>query len=793
MHRQPPLSFVFSLFVFACVCVGAGRPCGAADLTATLQAIDTDVLSEQQRQRLENMVGRDIEQRRLAAIARENAAWAKVKTRADWESFRDRRITALKDSLARFPKPPKDLKQQVTGRIDGDGYVIDKIVFESRPGLLVTGHLYRPAADGEKHTRPGILISHSHHSPKTQGELQDMGATWSRAGCVVLVMDHLGHGERRQHPFITQDDHPSSFAVGRQDYYFRYNVGMQLHVVGESLIGWMAWDLMRGVDLLLAREDVDPTKIILLGAVAGGGDPAGVTAAIDDRIAAVAPFNFGGPQPDYAIPENAEDAFYYFGVAYWETTRCLRLGGRDGFAHWLIVGSVAPRGLIYSHEFGWRPEPDPVWPRLERVFAFYDASDRLDVAAGRGILRGPAPENTHCGNIGAIHRSRIYPHLQRWFDMNPPAEFQQRRDASQLMCLTPEVTKRHDAKPVYQLADSLAEERLAAARSKREALDDPARHKALRHAWTELLGDVGPAETAKIQVESSQHETSGNVAIERIALQVESDIVVPLVLLRSTAKANAAGPVVVAFARDGKEKLLAKRREEFARLLNGGAVVCLADLRGTGETRSGGYDGPNSTETGLSCRDQVLGQTLTGARLKDLRSVLAYLRTREDLGKRFAVWGDSLADINPSDRSPVYPLRVDNPNVFAEPTAGLLAMLCGLFEDDVAAVYARGTLPSFRTLLQSQFLYVPHDAVVPGVLQSGDVAELAAALAPRPLRLDDFVNGLNRSVAPSEWKQHMSPATTAYRDSQATDQLVLGGESHTAATWLLDANNEQGK
>ncbi len=287
----------------------------------------------------------------------------------------------------------------------------------------------------------------------------------------MLVLDHLGHGERRQHPFVTQDDHPSSFAVGRQDYYFRYNVGMQLHLVGESLIGWMAWDLMRGVDLLLAREDIDPKRIILLGGVAGGGDPAGVTAALDDRIAAVAPFNFGGPQPDYAIPENAEDEFYYFGVAYWETTRCLRMGGRDGFAHWVIVGSVAPRGLIYSHEFGWKPEPDPVWPRLEKVFEFYDARDRLDVAAGRGILRGPPPENTHCGNIGAVHRSKIYPHLLRWFDMQPPEEFRGRRKSSELMCLTPEVAKRRDAKPVYQLADALAEARLTAARKKLESLD----------------------------------------------------------------------------------------------------------------------------------------------------------------------------------------------------------------------------------------------------------------------------------------------------------------------------------
>src|SRR5437667_3862897 len=102
---------------------------------------------------------------------------------------------------------------------------------------------------------------------------------------------------------------------------------MQLHVIGDSLIGWMAWDLSRGVDLLLVRPGMDPKRIILLGAVAGGGDPAAVTAALDPRIKAVVPFNFGGPQPEtvYPLPKDPEKAFNYAGGGSWESTRNLRL------------------------------------------------------------------------------------------------------------------------------------------------------------------------------------------------------------------------------------------------------------------------------------------------------------------------------------------------------------------------------------------------------------------------------------------------------------------------------------
>ena len=160
---------------------------------------------------------------------------------------------------------------------------------------------------------PGILLSHSHHNPKHEGELQDMGMTWARAGCYVLVPDHLGHGERRQHPFVTAADYGGPFQVGRQDYYFRYDTSLQLYLAGETLMGWMVHDLMTGVDQLQAQPRIDAKRIILLGSVAAGGDSAAVTAALDERIACVCPFNFGGPQPEssYPLPADAEISFNY--------------------------------------------------------------------------------------------------------------------------------------------------------------------------------------------------------------------------------------------------------------------------------------------------------------------------------------------------------------------------------------------------------------------------------------------------------------------------------------------------
>ena len=760
------------------------RPADAGDLAGTLRDLDVTVLSNDERQELAGMISRDIERRRLLAIQRENMAWSKVKSRDDWERFRDQRLNALRESLGQFPPPPKDLNIQTTGRIEGDGYRIENIVFESRPGLLVTANLYLPTRPRE--SMPAVLFSHSHHNPKTQGELQDMGATWARQGWLVLVMDLLGHGERRQHPFVSSDQYPKPFGVGRQDYYFRFNVGLQLQLVGESLMGWMMWDLMRGVDLLCSREGVDEDRIVLIGSVAGGGDPAAVAAALDPRIAAVAPFNFGGPQPDYPIPQDAEKEFYYFGVAYWETTRCLRLGGRDGFAQWVITAGAAPRGLIYSHEFAWDRARDPVWPRLEKVFSFYDARDHLAVAAGRGHLEGRPPESTHCNNVGVVHRRQLYPHLARWFDRQPPAdEFQNHRHVGELLCITPAVAERLDPQPVYKLARKLADERIAGARKDMASVDFASRRTILRDGWTGLLGNITPA--ANPIVKAVERDQTKGVTVERIVLEVEPGIVVPLVVMQARDERSDRLPVVIALADLGKQKFLAARPDAVSTWLEAGCAVCLPDVRGSGETSAGGSHGPRSMGTTLSCRDQVLGQTLLGSRLRDLRSVLLFLRSRGGLEKEVSLWGDSLAALNPPERSEVVPHGVDNPNAQAEPSAGLLVLLTALFEDNVNAVYARGTFASFRSLLDSQFLYVPHDSVVPGALTAGDVADIAAALVPRPLLVECLVDGLNRGVPFDTIAVAFAPTSQAYRLVNASEQFALyvTGQDDSAL-WLLD-------
>lgn len=703
-----------------------------AKAAATLRDLDSRVILDAD----EAAAAREVVRRNLRAgldeaNRRSTEAWRAVKSQADWASFRDERLDRLRASLSQDPLPTEPRDVQVTKRIDGDGFTIENTIFTSRPGVWVTANLYRP--NPPRAAMPAIVICHSHHAPKTQGELQDMGMTWARQGAIVLVMDQLGHGERRTHSFGVAGRYPRDYKPDRQDYAFRYNTAVQLSLVGESLIGWMVGDLMCGVGLVASQPGVDPKKIILLGAVAGGGDPAGVTAALDPRIAAVVPFNYGGYEPEdvFPLPDDADDTFDYAGSGSWESTRNLRLSARDGFLPWAVVASVAPRNLVYAHEFRWDEPRDPVWKRLQSLYTLYDARDHLSSANGRGTVKGRPPEASHCTNIGTIHRSQLYPLFEKWFGLKAPTEeYSQRLPSSELLC-------RADDTPfaLHEVLQKLAAERLFLARMQRdEGLDKPKLREALRKELGPLLGTSEPSTLSMDDVAIETQRGRGmQMDIERICPSITGPLgPVPLPIMivrRNDTVPKSPPPVVVCVAQGGKDALLKQRSELIAACLARGAVVVLPDLRSTGETvNPGDGRGRQSGATSRSSSAQMLGQTMLGLRVADLRGVVRYLRGRNDLKEsKISLYGAGLVDANPESKPIAAPLDADDLPKSCEPGPALICLLAALWEDRIESVVAEGGLVDFYSMLASPYFYVPHDAVVPGLLAHADVADLFAA------------------------------------------------------------------
>jgi hypothetical protein len=479
------------------------------------------------------------------------------------------------------------------------------------------------------------------------------------------------------------------------------------------------------------------------------------------------------------------------GRGSWESTRNLRLSGRDGFLPWVIVAAVAPRRLVYAHEFSWDQERDPVWQRLRRVFAFYGVPENLAFAHGAGVLAGQPPEATHCNQVGAVHRRMLSPPLRCWFGIpEPDPEYRQRLPEESVACLPVRTDRSSPAgespfptpRPLQELWAEIGGARAAAMRESLGLLTPDARRERLRRAWALLFGDIEPATEPVVEV-GAVRELS-DVRIEQLRLTVEPGIVVPLLLAGPTGRSRERRALVVAVSQHGKDPFLRERGGEIASVIAGGAMVCLPDVRGTGETSPPGSQETRGDVTDLSATEWMLGQTLLGSRLRDFRSVLRYLRTRLDLDPaRIALWGDSFAPVNP----PGFPdplLGEEEPPAPSEPLGGLLALFGALYEEGIAAVAARGTLAGYLSVLENVYCYVPHDAIVPGALTAGDLCDVAAALVPCPLRLEGLVDGRNCRVSEADARRHFEPAIHVYRAVEG-NLTIRSGPAQDLAPWLL--------
>jgi dienelactone hydrolase len=213
------------------------------------------------------------------------ARWAEVRTEAELLRLRAETRARVLALIGGLPVETTPLHARVTGTIPMDGYRIEKLVFESQPGLHVTAVLYVP--DAPAGAKPAVLLPCG-HSPvgKAFANYQEIGGRLAKRGYVVLSWDPVGQGERSQF---------WDAARGRS----RYNLVCGEHAVlgnlatlaGTSLVRYEVWDGMRAVDYLLTRPEVDPKRLSITG-TSGGGTQSTWIGALDERIGVVAPSCF---------------------------------------------------------------------------------------------------------------------------------------------------------------------------------------------------------------------------------------------------------------------------------------------------------------------------------------------------------------------------------------------------------------------------------------------------------------------------------------------------------------------
>src|SRR5260370_14117196 len=173
--------------------------------------------------------------------ARENAV-AQVHTVADAERRKQLVREKILEALGGLPDYAGPLNARVTGQIQADGYVIEKVIYESLPGYYVSANLYRPSQPGRY---PAVLLQ-AGHTQEGKAEPQLLAAHLALKGFVSLSFDPVGQGEREQ----TYDPQLKAHAAGWSTNE-HIHAEEQSNLIVEGLARYFIWDAKRSIDYLV--------------------------------------------------------------------------------------------------------------------------------------------------------------------------------------------------------------------------------------------------------------------------------------------------------------------------------------------------------------------------------------------------------------------------------------------------------------------------------------------------------------------------------------------------------------
>jgi dienelactone hydrolase len=302
-----------------------------------------------------------------------------AKTLKEWEQKRPRLHQEYLDMLGLWPVPEKTpLKATVTGTLEHEGVIIDKLHFQSKPGLYVTANLYRPKDPPAKRL-PAILYVCGHAWRGYDGNKsahQDHGMWFASNGYICLIVDTVQLGEIpgvHHGTYGTPYRHFKSYGLPGSD---TVENRFWWYSAGYTPAGVECWNGIRAIDYLQSRDDVDADRIGVTG-ISGGGAATFWIAAADERVKCAVPVSGMSDLETYVkdkVIDKHCDCMFLYNTYQWD---------------WATIAAlVAPRPLLFANS-----DDDMYFPmdgnrriiaKLRQIYTMYDRADLLDEYVSKG-------------------------------------------------------------------------------------------------------------------------------------------------------------------------------------------------------------------------------------------------------------------------------------------------------------------------------------------------------------------------------------------------------------------------
>lgn len=667
-----------------------------------------------------------------------------------WKARAQRVREEMLVALGLWPMPAKTpLNAVVHGRLDQGDYTVEKVYFESVPGLFVCGNLYRPK--GESGRRPAVLSPHGHFPG---GRFQDAGrdevrrqivrgaerfeeggrsfmqsrcVQLARMGCVVFHYDMIGYGDCLQ----LSEELVHRFSRARLAHRQPPETGFYSAAAEsrlQNVMGLHTLNSIRALDFLTSLPDVDPKRIAVTGG-SGGGTQTFMLCAVDDR-------------PLVSVP-----------VVIVSTTRqggctCENICGlRIDTNNLEFTALHAPKPLLLiSADDATRTMRERGFPELQRHYASLGAKGNV---AHIALLHFPH-------NYNHVSRTAMYQWLNKQLRLGlaePILERPYELLPREKLTVWDEKHPRPEGGPQFEreLLDWLARDSdrqfEAALPRDRESLERY--HELAGTAWEILLRRL--PEDAGVQFEAVRSSRRGPFT-ETLGLVHYSNVEghraeLPCVRLSPAGASKRTVVWIDAAGKSGLYEADGTLKPAVRKLLDAGSTVLSVDVLQTGEFLAD--DKPVSRQRSLPGEEGFAGWTycynlpLLAHRVQDVLAAIELTRQSDAGPVRLAAVGDA-----------------------GKWGAAALALSGGAVER--AAIDTAGfRFRDVHDVYAADFL--------PGAVKYGDLPGLLTLAAPARLRLS------------GEGERPPAIVAAAYRAAGAAERLIAASDDSDAVSWLLES------